>query len=96
MADESRQQCELALDIIQKVTWMVEGVAIPAPKELKETLLTNGVTITKAEIFGNMTITVNYTCKSDNKYFGDEAVSFKFNSGGKDWDSRLDLILKHI
>ena len=85
-----------ALYIVVIVAEMVRGVAIPAPKELKEQLWAHGVTFEKAEIFGNTTVTVNYTCKSDNKFFGEEAVSFQFNSSDKNWPTLLDTLLKHL
>lgn len=93
---ESDEQYRLALDIIMKVAEMVRGVAIPAPKELKEQLLAHGVTFEKAELFGNTTVTVKYTCKSDNKFFGEEAVSYQFNSADKNWPTLLDTLLKHL
>ncbi len=90
MADESAIEYKAVLVIVNTLAIMVEE------NGFREKLLSNGVIITKAEIFGNMTVTVKYTCKSNNKLFGDEAVSYQFNSGKEDWPTSLDLILKHL
>jgi hypothetical protein len=73
----------------------VVAVAVADQANINSMRDAHGVFFTKKETFGTIKLNVQYTAKSDNKLFGDEAFSYEFVQG-QDWTPNLDILLKYI